>query len=89
MLLRGQARTLMEDAGEMFRFLRLLRTRSKGNGFGPIGEENAWSSHSMMYSPLAAAMTTETRAQFAWTFYSGANRQDRENKKVSQYFERE
>ena len=60
---------------EMFRFTHdFFGHALKGNGFGPIGEENAWSSHSMMYSPLARpAMTTETRAQFAWTFYSGAN----------------
>jgi hypothetical protein len=35
-----------------------------GNGFGPIGEENAWNVHSKMYSESARrAMTTETRGQ--------------------------
>jgi len=34
----------------------------RGNGFGPIGEENAWDVHARMYTPLARrAMTVETR----------------------------
>lgn len=38
-----------------------------GNGFRAEGEENAWRSHSAMYSPLARrAMTTETRGQNSW-----------------------
>ncbi|NQZ74578.1 MAG: hypothetical protein HRT61_00440 [Ekhidna sp.] len=38
-----------------------------GNSFGPIGEENAWVTHSQMYSPNARrAMTTETRGQNSW-----------------------
>lgn len=38
-----------------------------GFAFGPRGEENAWVSHSKMFSPLArAAMTTETRGQNSW-----------------------
>lgn len=39
----------------------------EGNGFRADGEENAWRSHSAMYSPLARrAMTTETRGQNSW-----------------------
>ena len=38
-----------------------------GNGFRAEGEENAWRSHSAMYSPLARmAMTSETRGQNSW-----------------------
>lgn len=41
-----------------------------GVGFRADGEENAWRSHSRMYSPLAArAMTTETRGQNSWLNY--------------------
>jgi GNAT superfamily N-acetyltransferase len=41
-----------------------------GNGFRAGGEENAWRSHSAMYSPLArGAMTTETRGQNSWLNY--------------------
>ena len=45
-----------------------------GNGFGAIGEENAWNLHARMFSPLARrAMTTETRGQNSWVNFSGAN----------------
>lgn len=38
-----------------------------GNGFRASGEENAWRSHSRMYSDEAlGAMTTETRGQNSW-----------------------
>jgi hypothetical protein len=38
-----------------------------GNGFRADGEENAWRSHSAMYSELArGAMTSETRGQNSW-----------------------
>lgn len=41
-----------------------------GVGFRADGEENAWRSHSRMYSPLARkAMTTETRGQNSWLNY--------------------
>ena len=42
----------------------------EGVGFRADGEENAWRSHSAMYSPLARqAMTTETRGQNSWVNY--------------------
>jgi len=45
-----------------------------GNGFGPIGEENAWNVHARMYTPLARrAMTTETRGQNSYVNFSGIN----------------
>lgn len=41
-----------------------------GIGFGANGEENAWRSHSMMYSRQAlGAMTTELRGQNSWVNY--------------------
>jgi len=41
-----------------------------GVGFRARGEENAWRSHSTMYSKLARrALTTETRAQNSWVNY--------------------
>lgn len=47
---------------------------ARGNGFGAIGEENAWDEHVRMFSPLAArAMTAETRGQNSWVNFSGAN----------------
>lgn len=42
----------------------------EGVGFRAAGEENAWRSHSAMYSPLARrAMTSETRGQNSWLNY--------------------
>jgi hypothetical protein len=42
----------------------------EGVGFRADGEENAWRSHSAMYSPLARkAMTSETRGQNSWLNY--------------------
>lgn len=42
----------------------------EGVGFRADGEENAWASHALMYSPLARlAMTTETRGQNSWLNY--------------------
>lgn len=39
----------------------------EGNGMRMDGEENAWRSHSAMFSPLARwAMTSETRGQNSW-----------------------
>lgn len=42
-----------------------------GNGFGPVGEENAWLIHSQMYSDKArGVMTTETRMQNSWVNFN-------------------
>lgn len=42
----------------------------EGVGFRADGEENAWRSHSAMYSPLARkALATETRGQNSWLNY--------------------
>jgi hypothetical protein len=56
---------LVNDA---FRFVHDFFGHSeRGNGFGAVGEENAWDVHARMYTPLARrAMTTETRGQNSW-----------------------
>lgn len=60
---------------DLFRFVHDFFGHAElGNGFGPIGEENAWNVHVRMFSPLAArAMTTETRGQNSWVNFSGVN----------------
>ena len=57
---------------DIFRFVHDFFGHTElGNGFGPIGEENAWLTHSRMYSPTARkAMTTETRGQNSWVNYN-------------------
>lgn len=50
----------------------------EGSGFRADGEENAWRSHSAMYSPLARrAMTAETRGQNSWVNYGPHGEQNR------------
>ena len=63
---------------DIFRFVHDFFGHTElGNGFGPIGEENAWLNHSRMYSPEARkAMTTETRGQNSWVNYNKALRRD-------------
>ena len=60
---------------DIFRFVHDFFGHGKlGNGFGPLGEENAWNVHSLMFSPLARrALTTETRGQNSWVNFSGVN----------------
>lgn len=62
---------------DLFRAVHDIFGHAKiGNGFGAVGEENAWLSHSMMYTPLARrAMTSETRGQNSFVNFSGANAQ--------------
>ena len=71
---------LLEDSGfkdkngktllnnDVFRFVHdFFGHTERGNGFGIIGEENAWDVHARMYSNVARrAMTTETRGQNSW-----------------------
>lgn len=58
-------------ANDMFRVVHDYFGHVKeGVGFRADGEENAWRSHSAMFSPLARrAMTTETRGQNSWVNY--------------------
>lgn len=60
---------------DMFRALHDYYGHAAGGyGFGPRGEENAWVSHSQMFTPLARrAMTTETRGQNSWTNFGRQN----------------
>lgn len=60
---------------DVFRFVHDFFGHAElGNGFGAIGEENAWNVHARMFSPLARrAMTTETRGQNSWVNFSGVN----------------
>lgn len=45
-----------------------------GYGFGPRGEENAWATHSQMFSLEARrALTTETRGQNSWVNFGRQN----------------
>jgi hypothetical protein len=62
-------------ANDIFRFVHDFFGHAKfGNGFGPVGEENAWRIHSVMYSELARrAVTSETRGQNSWVNFSGVN----------------
>ena len=64
-------------ANDLFRFVHDFFGHAKlGNSFGPIGEENAWRVHSVMYSDLAVkAMTSETRGQNSWVNFSGVNKE--------------
>lgn len=62
-------------ANDLFRAVHDFFGHSElGNGFGPLGEENAWNVHARMFSPLARkAMTTETRGQNSYVNFSGIN----------------
>lgn len=73
---------LLQDSGEkwngqpvthndLFRAVHDVFGHAKeGVGFRADGEENAWRSHSAMYSDLARpAMTAETRGQNSWVNY--------------------
>jgi len=70
-LLRETAFTISGEtalANDIFRVVHDYFGHIKtGAGFRADGEENAWRTHSAMYSPLARrALTTETRGQNSW-----------------------
>lgn len=59
----------------------------EGNGFRADGEENAWRSHSAMYSPLARrAMTSETRGQNSWVNYGPYGEDNRHASAATTHF---
>jgi hypothetical protein len=64
----GGQKALVND---LFRIVHDINGHNMhGVGFRADGEENAWRSHSMMYSPNARrAMTNETRGQNSWVNY--------------------
>ena len=58
----------------------------EGVGFGPRGEENAWRSHSQMFSPLARkAMSAETRGQNSWVNYGPFGEQNQADPKNTRF----
>ena len=75
------------QANDVFRIVHDIFGHAKeGNGFGPVGEENAWQSHAIMYSPLALkAMTSETRGQNSWVNYGPHGEHNRANPKATIY----
>ena len=86
-----QQNKLLQDSGfkdkngntllynDLFRFVHdFFGHTERGNGFGPVGEENAWDVHSRMYTPLARrAMTAETRGQNSWVNFGPQMRNDK------------
>lgn len=52
----------------------------RGNGFGAVGEENAWDVHARMFTDIARrAMTTETRGQNSWVNFGKHMRNEHGN----------
>jgi hypothetical protein len=74
-------------ANDVFRIVHDVFGHGKeGVGFGPSGEENAWQSHVLMYSPLAArAMTSETRGQNSWVNFGPYGESNRTNQRDTVY----
>lgn len=55
----------------------ILGHGAEGFQFGPRGEENAYRSHAVMFSPLARqAMATETRGQNSWVNFGPSRRNE-------------
>ena len=63
---------------DLFRFVHDFFGHTEiGNGFGPVGEENAWLAHARMFSkPARLAMTTETRGQNSWVNFNESLRRE-------------
>jgi hypothetical protein len=60
----------------------------EGVGFGPRGEENAWLSHSQMYTEAARrAMSAETRGQNSWVNFGPHGEHNRANPQDTRYAE--
>ena len=77
---------------DVFRFVHDFFGHSeRGNGFGPLGEENAWDVHARMYSPLARrAMTSGTRGQNSWVnFVHQPNIEINQKREMARRLERE
>jgi hypothetical protein len=69
---------LTKDINDKFRAVHdFFGHAASGRSFQGDGEEAAWISHSMMFSPLARrAMTTETRGQNSWVNKYGVTPDD-------------
>jgi len=84
-LLADSGITVLDSEGQPYRqtYNDLFRAvhdvfghAAEGFQFGPRGEENAYRSHAVMFSPLArGAMATETRSQNSWVNF-GPNRRN-------------
>jgi len=77
---------------DVFRFVHdFFGHGERGNGFGPLGEENAWDVHARMYSPLARrAMTSGTRGQNSWVnFVHQPNIEINNKREMARRLERE
>jgi hypothetical protein len=69
---------LTKEINDQFRAVHdFFGHAASGRGFHADGEEAAWVSHSVMFSPLARrAMTTETRGQNSWVNKYGTPEKD-------------
>ena len=76
-VLDSEGNPYKQTYNDLFRGVHdILGHGAEGFQFGPQGEENAYRSHAVMFSPLARqAMATETRAQNSWVNY-GPNRRN-------------
>lgn len=76
-VLDSEGNPYKQTYNDLFRGVHdILGHGAEGFQFGPQGEENAYRSHAVMFSPLARqAMATETRAQNSWVNF-GPNRRN-------------
>jgi len=76
-VLDSEGNPYRQTYNDLFRGVHdILGHGAEGFQFGPRGEENAYRSHAVMFSPLARqAMATETRSQNSWVNY-GPNRRN-------------
>lgn len=76
-VLDSEGNPYKQTYNDLFRGVHdILGHGAEGFQFGPQGEENAYRSHAVMFSPLARqAMATETRSQNSWVNF-GPNRRN-------------
>lgn len=76
-VLDSEGNPYKQTYNDLFRGVHdILGHGSEGFQFGPQGEENAYRSHAVMFSPMARqAMATETRSQNSWVNF-GPNRRN-------------
>lgn len=76
-VLDSEGNPYKQTYNDLFRGVHdILGHGAEGFQFGPQGEENAYRSHAVMFSPLARqAMATETRTQNSWVNF-GPNRRN-------------
>ena len=76
-VLDSEGNPYRQTYNDLFRGVHdILGHGAEGFQFGPRGEENAYRSHAVMFSPLARqAMATETRTQNSWVNF-GPNRRN-------------